>query len=260
MSDSQRDGWQPDQYARFKAERDQPFFDLLALLRPVPGGRVVDLGCGTGALTRELHNRTQAAETIGIDRSDAMLAQSAQHAGRGLSFQHGDIAQFSQSGFDIIFANASLQWVADHASLLPRLASALNPGGQLAIQMPANDGHPSHAAASQVARQSPHREALDGFVYEHSAQPPEWYAEQLARLGCTEQHVRQQIYLHRLPGPEDVIEWVKGSLLTAYRDRLSTADYEAFLADYRQHVLASLPNERPLLYTFRRTLIWGRMA
>ena len=263
MTTPGRDEWQPDQYARFRAEREQPFYDLLDLVERVPGGRVVDLGCGTGALTRVLHERTLAAETVGVDRSDAMLEQSARHAGGGVRFERGDIAEFTGPdghGLDVVFANASIQWVADHATLFPQLAATLKPAGQLAVQMPANEDHPSHAVARQVAQQSPHAEALGGFVYRHSIESAEWYAEQLARLGFAEQHVRIQVYLHRLPGPEDVIEWVKGSLLTGYRNRMSAEDYEAFLADYRERLLSELSDERPFLYPFKRLLLWGRMG
>ena len=260
MISSRGDGWQPDQYARFRAEREQPFYDLLDLVQPVPGGRVVDLSCGTGALTRVLHERMQAAETLGLDRSEAMLEQSAQHAGGGVRFEHGDISEFSASGLDVVFANASIQWVEDHVSLFPRLASTLRPGGQLAVQMPANEDHPSHAVAREVAQESPHAEALGGFVYRHSIESPEWYAEQLARLGFAEQHVRVQVYLHRLPGPEDVVEWVKGSLLSGYRNRMSGESYAPFESDYRERLLSVLPDERPFLYPFKRILLWGRMG
>ena len=65
--------WDPDQYERFKAERTRPFWDLLALVQPVPGGRVVDLGCGTGELTKELHRVLDASEPVGVDNSSAML-------------------------------------------------------------------------------------------------------------------------------------------------------------------------------------------
>ena len=260
MTSQRPDGWQPDQYARFRAEREQPFYDLLDLVVPVPGGRVVDLGCGTGVLTRVLHEQTRAAETVGVDRSESMLHQSAEHAGDGVRFQRGDIAEFSDSGLDVVFANASIQWVPDHAALFPRLASTLGTGGQLAVQMPANEDHPSHAVAREVAQESPHAEALGGFVYRHSIESPEWYAEQFARIGFAEQHVRVQVYLHRLPGPEGVVEWVKGSLLTGYRDRMPAEDYEAFLTDYRKRLMSLLPDERPFLYPFKRVLLWGRMA
>ncbi len=263
MSDTQRDGWQPDQYARFRREREQPFYDLLDLVAPVPGGRVVDLGCGTGVLTRALHERTRAAETVGVDRSAAMLEQSAQHAGGGVRFEAGDIAEFTGldgGGLDVIFANASIQWVDDHESLFPRLAATLKPGGQLAVQMPSNNDHVSHRTAHVVARAPRHAAALRGYVRKYPLQPPEWYAERFARMGFAEQHIREQVYLHRLPGAEDVIEWVKGSLLTDYRKRLSAEDYEAYLADYRERLLSELPDERPFIYTFKRTLLWGRVG
>ena len=90
--------WNPAQYERFRDERARPFFDLLDLVQPRPEMRVVDLGCGTGELTRELHRRLAARETIGIDNSPAMLAKSAAFAGDGLRFEQGDIGAFASEG------------------------------------------------------------------------------------------------------------------------------------------------------------------
>src|ERR1700692_466566 len=100
------DSWDPSQYDRFRQERRQPFHDLLALLRPNPSGRVVDLGCGTGELTRLLHETTQARETLGLDSSEAMLAQAAPASTGSLRFRQGDIATFDEGGWDIVFSNA----------------------------------------------------------------------------------------------------------------------------------------------------------
>ena len=254
------DTWQPEQYARFRAEREQPFHDLLALVQPVPGGRAVDLGCGSGVLTRVLHEHTGAAETVGFDQSEAMLATSAQHTGGGVRFERGDIAAFAERGLDVVFSNAALQWVDDHAALFPRLAGTLAEGGQLAVQMPMNHDHPSHTVAHEVAREPRHARALGGYVRGYPMGEVEWYAELLERLGFEEQHVRLQVYLHRLAGREEVVEWVKGSLLTDYRNRLGEEEYEAYLADYRERLLAELPDERPFLYPFKRILLWGRMG
>ncbi len=107
--------WNPEQYGRFRSERAQPFFDLLDLVQPRPGMRVVDLGCGTGELTHAMHRRLAARETLGIDSSPAMLARSAAFAGDGLSFQQGDLATFASDGeHDLVFSNAAIQWVPDH--------------------------------------------------------------------------------------------------------------------------------------------------
>ena len=251
--------WDPAQYARFREERQQPFFDLLDLVQPIPGGRAVDLGCGTGVLTPHLHERSGAAETVGLDRSEAMLTESAQHAGAGLRFERGDIGEFSSEGLDLVFSNAALQWLPDHERLFAQLARTLAPGGQLAVQMPANHDHPSHTVAHDVAREPRHAGALNGYVREDSVRLPEWYATLLARLGFAEQHVRMQVYLHRLADPEEVVEWVKGSLLTDYRVRLPADDYAGYLTDYRKRLLATLPDERPYLLTFKRILLWARM-
>ena len=118
--------WNPAQYERFRDERSRPFFDLLDLVQPRPEMRVVDLGCGTGELTRELHRRLSARETIGIDNSPAMLAKSAAFAGDGLRFEQKDIGTFaSEADFDLVFSNAALQWVPDHEPLFRRLTAAL---------------------------------------------------------------------------------------------------------------------------------------
>ncbi len=86
------DSWDPDQYERFERERSAPFYDLLDLVEPCPGGRAVDLGCGTGELTRSLHDRTGVRTTLGVDSTPAMLERSAAHEGDWLCFELADIA------------------------------------------------------------------------------------------------------------------------------------------------------------------------
>ena len=70
------DRWDPAQYHRFRNERRQPWEDLVALVEVRPDMRVVDLGCGSGELTRELAERLGAASVLGIDSSAAMLDQA----------------------------------------------------------------------------------------------------------------------------------------------------------------------------------------
>jgi trans-aconitate 2-methyltransferase len=256
---STADSWQPAQYERFKAERSQPFFDLLALVRPAAGLRVVDLGCGTGELTRVLHERLGAAETVGIDNSASMLAESRRFVVPGLRFEPGNIPELELGGrFDVIFSNAALQWVPDHAALLERLTQGLPAGGQLAVQVPANDDHPSHRMAEELAAEPPFRGLLGGYVRRSHILRVEAYAALLHRLGYGEQHVRLQVYGHVLASPEEVIEWVKGTLLTDYRRRLPAPDYEVFLEAYRRRLLPRLGESRPYFYPFKRILLWAR--
>jgi trans-aconitate 2-methyltransferase len=258
------DGWDPCTYERFSDERRQPFRDLVALVAPVPGGRVVDLGCGTGELTAELHRQLRAASTLGVDRSLSMLKDSTAYAENGVRFEKGDIATFEGSDYDVVFANASLHWVEGHEALLARLAGVLRPGGQLAFQVPANFDHPSHTVAVEVAAEERFAaELATGAVQTVRASNvllPEAYATRLDDLDFVEQHVRLQVYGHHLASTDEVVEWVKGTLLTQYRERLSPDAYAEFLARYRRRLLAVLGDERPYFYAFKRILCWARLG
>jgi trans-aconitate 2-methyltransferase len=253
------DAWDPQRYGRFAAERSEPFFDLLALVTPIPGGRAVDLGCGSGELTRELHRGTRAAETLGLDSSEAMLARAAALAGDGLRFERGDIDAFApREPFDLVFSNAALHWVPDHAALLERLTRSLAPEGQLAFQVPDNFDHPSHHAARATALEEPFRSALAGASHPRNVLAPEVYAGILDDLGFREQTVRLQVYGHRLAAREEVVNWVEGTLLTFYKGRLPDTLYARFLEAYRARLFAALPDVRPFFFPFRRILARAR--
>jgi trans-aconitate 2-methyltransferase len=254
------DTWNPSQYERFRDERSRPFFDLLALVRARPGMRVVDLGCGTGELTKKLHEHLYARETLGLDSSEAMLAKSQAHAGGGLRFEKRDIADFADAPgapWDLVFSNAALHWVPAHEELLAKLTRALAPGGQLAIQVPASHDHPSHLAAAEVAREEPFATALSGYVRYAPVLLPEQYAHLLDALDHPEHHVRLQVYGHRLESREQVVEWVKGSLLTDYEKRMSPDLFGRFLLRYREVLMPRLPDTRPFFFPFKRILFWA---
>jgi trans-aconitate 2-methyltransferase len=260
------DAWDPGQYLKFGTQRAQPFFDLLALVDPVPGGEVVDLGCGTGELTARLHTHTGARNTVGIDSSAAMLADAEPHAGDGLTFELGDIASLdARARFDVVFSNAALHWVPDHTALLQRLTAALRPGGQLAVQVPANGDHPSHALAGEIAGEPLFREAIGGAALAAARDgaaavlPPGRYAELLDELGFAEQHVRLQVYGHHLASTADVVEWTKGTTLTRYERLLPPELFEQFVTRYRDRVLDVLGDHRPYFYAFKRILFRARL-
>ena len=251
--------WNPAQYERFRDERSQPFFDLLALVRPRPGMRVIDLGCGTGELTRQLHQQLGATETLGIDNSPTMLAKSAAFAGDGLRFELQDIATLDPTArYDLVFSNAVLQWLPGHVALLERLTGNVAEGGHLAFQVPANDDFPTHTTAVEVAGEAPFRAALGDFRGRPPVLPPAVYATLLHRLGYREQHVRLQVYGHRLESRAAVVEWVKGTTLTDYQKRLPADLFDAFLARYRERLLPRLEDSRPYFYPFKRILVWGQ--
>lgn len=246
--------WDPTQYERFKDERAQPFHDLVALIERRPRMRIVDLGCGTGELTRALHEHLAAEGTIGVDSSETMLLESHSFGAEGLSFERGEIEGFvTDRPLDLVFSNAALHWIGDHEHLFAKLVTLLAQHGQLAVQMPANHDHPSHRIANELA-------PLFGLEPRPiNVLPPEGYASLLHRLGFVRQQVRLHVYGHVLSSTRDVVEWTKGSTLTPYRDALPAARYEEFLAEYTRRVVDQLGDASPYFYTFKRVLLWGAL-
>jgi trans-aconitate 2-methyltransferase len=257
------DTWNASQYNQFQREREQPFNDLVELIRRAPDMRVVDLGCGTGRLTRRLHERLAARETIGIDRSANMLEESrAAELPSGLRFEVGTIESFPgvYGAFDVIFSNAALHWVPDHRDLLARLASALKPAGQLAFQVPASHDDASHLVADQLSELEPYRAALKGWRRQNHVLPPDGYARILYALGFHDPKARLIVYPHVLAGPEGVLEWMKGTLLTDYARHLSPELFESFVADYWARLSERLDQSRPFFFPFKRIVCWGQRA
>jgi trans-aconitate 2-methyltransferase len=256
------DAWNPAQYEKFAAERAQPFWDLVGLLEDRPIGRAVDLGCGTAALTAELVARRGIGSMVGVDSSPNMLEQAAAHTGEHLRVEAGDIATWTGRGdLDLVVSNAALQWVPDHVGVVTRWWAALRPGGQLAVQIPANADHPSHRVAAEVAASEPFRSAMGGAPpadqVAANVLAPEQYAILLDHLGARRQHVRLQVYGHVLARSADVVEWVKGTSLTRFTNVLPADLHAGFLATYEQRLLERIGDRAPYFYPFKRILFWG---
>ncbi len=136
------------------------------------------------------------------------------------------------------------------------------PGGQLAVQVPANGTHASHVVANEVGATEPFLSAMGGTVpVDPSAAyvlPPERYAELLFRLGFEAQHVRLRVYPHVLASSADVVEWVRGTNLNRFFDRLPADLHEPFVDAYRTALLARVGRHAPYLYAFKRILMWAR--
>lgn len=256
------DAWNPNQYDKFKDERSRPFFDLMSLIQDVKNPKVIDLGCGTGELTSQLHKTLNSQDTVGFDSSDEMLAKAKQLETSGLHFEKGNIETFTeQSKYDVLFSNAAVQWCANHPALLKKFKESLKPGGQLAIQMPMNHDYPTHTLAIEMSKEQPLNSQLGGQSYsvDQLMLTAQDYATHLFKLGFTEQKVFVRVYGHILDSREGVIEWVSGTTLTYFKSRLSKEDYAVFLTQYKDRLFKILKDEKPFFYPFKRVFIWGRL-
>ena len=250
--------WSATQYTLFERERTRPVRDLLAALPDQDVHHAVDLGCGPGNSTQVLADRYPGAEVQGIDSSADMI-EAARRRLPGLRFEVGDIQSWAPPGrFDVILANASLQWLPDHHRLYPRLVEWLAPGGSLAVQTPDNLDEPSHRLMREVAAQGPWAGRLAGV--QHPDRPPAaWYHALLHPL-CAQVDVWRTTYHHPLSGPRAVVEWFKGSALQVFLDPLEAAERQAFLERYEAAIAAAYPAlpDGTVLLPFPRLFVVAR--
>jgi trans-aconitate 2-methyltransferase len=246
--------WNPQQYGKFTEAREAPFADVIALVRAEPRMRVVDLGCGPGNLTRKLGERFGDAEIVGIDSSRAMLDEANQRPTSGLRFVQGSIEEFADGGaldgaFDLIFSNAALHWVPDHATLVPKLARRLSARGQLAVQLPADDYNSTRKIFADVA----------GWRHEMATLDIADYAQLLYAAGLADPVVFEKIYPHLLADADAVLEWARGTALLPYLERLPPAQHAPYLEEVRKRLHARYP-DKPVFFPFRRIIFYARRA
>jgi trans-aconitate 2-methyltransferase len=234
--------WSPAQYSKFEAERNRPIKDLLAQIPALQASRAADIGCGPGNSTELLRARFPSATLVGMDSSPDMI-DAARKRLPDVRFEVDDIATWRNPGpFDVILANASLQWVSDHAALLPMLQGKLSPGGSLAVQIPDNLEEPAHLLMQEIAAagpwaaklaQAPHARAV-----RHSA---DWYYRTLRASGAAVD-VWRTTYHHPLAGgAAAVVEWFKSTGLRPCIGPLDTTERASFLAQYETAIARAYP-------------------
>jgi len=247
--------WDPKQYHKFQAERSAPFFDLLALVEKRPNLKVVDLGCGTGELTRQLAEALPDSTVTGLDSSSQMLEKAASFSSPSLHFEQGDQSRLTGE-WDLIFSNAALQWSENHIELIAHLYDRLVPGGQIAVQVPSNHNHISHQIYRETAAEEPFKSILEGFQRYAPVLSIDEYARLLFVCGAEEITVFEKVYAHVLEDSDAVVEWISGTALVPYFERLGEHK-EEFVNVIRAKMQVALP-DRPVFYPFRRTLFSAR--
>ncbi|RZL93643.1 MAG: trans-aconitate 2-methyltransferase [Variovorax sp.] len=233
--------WNPALYRRYEDERTRPAVELLARVPLTGTARVVDLGCGPGNSTELLVQRFPDAAVVGIDNSEAMLASARERLPQA-RFELSDIASWQpELPPDLIYANASLQWVPAHEALIPRLFAALAPGGVIAIQMPDNRDEPTHRLMREVAAEAPWAEAIgDADRLRTLLLKLDGYYDLLA-ADAAKVDVWRTAYQHPMASAAAIVEWVRGTGLKPFVDRLPADLQASYLAEYERRVDRAYP-------------------
>ena len=256
--------WNPDVYRQFQAERDRPFFDLVAQLPDFQPAFLTDLGCGTAHQTATLAERWPGAQVTGVDSSAEMLEQAPVLA--NLRLVQADFSRWTpDTPQDLLLSNAALQWVPDHPNLIPRLAGLVAPEGVFAFQIPGNFTAPSHLLLANLQGEPYWLERLgpaERGPQSLSSLDPLEYADLLTPLGF-QVNAWETTYLHLLRGPDDgtsaVLNWVRGTALRPVLSRLNPAEAAEFEAEYGLRLRGAYP-EGPsgTAFPFRRVFVVAR--
>jgi trans-aconitate 2-methyltransferase len=229
--------WDPAVYLHFGDHRSRPFHDLLARVGAARPRRVVDLGCGPGHLTGALTARWPDAELDALDSSAEMVAEARE---RGIPARLLDVRDWDPGASDdVVITNAVLQWVPEHPRLLSRWVRRMPEGGWLAIQVPGNQSSPSHVTIRELLEQP----AWRGRVHvrdELASLPAEGYAELLGAAGA-EVDAWETTYLHRLSGPDPVLDWLTGTTLRPVRAELDDTEWARFRDELTPRLRAAYP-------------------
>lgn len=241
--------WNAAQYLKFSEERTRPCRDLAARVALEQPRRIVDLGCGPGNSTAVVAARWPQARIAGLDSSPEMLA-AARREHPEIRWEPGGIAAWADGGepFDLVFSNAALQWLDDHAALFPKLFARVAPGGALAIQMPADYSAPQHRILREMAARP---------VHDWHCHAPEFYYDALAPAAARID-LWTTTYYHPMPDVEAIVEWYKGTGMRPYLEALEgPEERRRFIAEYCERLRPHFPAQPDgaVLFPFARLFV-----
>jgi len=252
--------WDPALYLSFGDHRTRPAADLLARvpLNSVPlkePARIIDLGCGPGNSTALLAARRPKAALTGMDNAEAMLA-AARASGVAADWLLADLTSWrAHAAYNLIFANATLQWLGDQENLLPRLMGFVAAGGGFAFQVPVNTDAPSHALMREVAADPRWKEKLANVREIQRGTPLRYY--DILKPHAAALDIWQTEYLHVLDGEDAAYHWVSATGLRPFVQALDGSAREDFIAAFKEKLRAAYPRraDGTTLFAFQRLFV-----
>ncbi|PVD51551.1 trans-aconitate methyltransferase [Terrimonas sp.] len=251
--------WNSGKYNQFKNIRYQPFFDLMEMISGEGIRNAVDIGCGTGEQIAILSEKFEGTSFLGIDSSDEMLAGSEIYANEKLQFQNSTIEAFAKndSSWDLVLSNAALQWTDNHAELFPILISKLNTNGQLAVQMPVQNENVLNQLLIKLVQENPFIDYLKVWKRVSPVLSIDEYAQIMFDSGLSKIQIIQKVYPIIADSPQKLFDFISGSSLIPYLERMSGNEQEIFISEYNGRIEKAF-KKFPAIYAFKRLLLYGR--
>lgn len=249
--------WDPKKYNKFKEERSKPFDDLTSHIIDKPNLKVIDLDCGTGELTQKLYQKLTNPLVLGIDNSAEMLAKAPVQ--ENLEFKEKTILEQlnEETKWDLIFSNAALQWIDNHHELFPKIISRLNTGGQLVVQMPQQNENILNKILLQLVQEEPFASYLKNWTRPSPVLTLDEYAKILFENRSKDLVLYEKVYPIISNKKDDFFDFISGSALTVYQERLNEHEFTALTAEFKKRIDTFFPIV-PSIYAFRRLVIYAK--
>jgi len=244
--------WSPEQYEKFKLERNRPALDLIGNIPDLSYHSMIDLGCGNGEITQMVKERFNIANAIGMDSSESMLEKAKMN--KGITWEFGSISDSLHGQYDLVFSNAALQWVGKHDILFKQLAQCTNK--VLAVQMPKNFAEPSHVLLRETILENPHFSSKLKHTIRQDPVLDGAYYYDILKHDFSNINIWEATYLQMLSGENAVLEWGKGTALVPIRENLNEDEFTHFCEIYNKKLLQAYPpQDNVTLFPFQRIFI-----
>jgi trans-aconitate 2-methyltransferase len=219
--------WNPEQYLKFNRERIQPSIDLVSRIYFNKPESIIDIGCGPGNSTQILVSRWPGARIIGVDNSPAMIAKAKMDY-PAQDWLLADAGKDQIEGnFDIVFSNATIQWIPDHAGLIKKLFRLLTDNGLLAVQIPMFWDMPVGKGLLKISGESPYKQPTQGVKELFTIHDYSFYFDQLSELSESID-IWETSYFHIMESHFSILEMIRSTGLKPYLDKLQKSDKNTF--------------------------------
>lgn len=249
--------WNPTLYLKHSRARTRPALDLANQIPLEDPKRIVDLGCGTGTSTRILSTRWPNATVEGIDSSTDMLETAASESDK-IKWTCLDLRDWiPEERYDIIFSNATFQWLDPINGLFERIVASLESGGVFAFQVPNNEDAPYHLCIVEVANRGKWKHLLNDVIGPLRYDSMSYYFDLLSG-SSTRIDAWETRYYQVMEGAEAIVDWVCGTGLLPY---LQALPEESLRTEFKDDLLelyrASFPPtaDGKILFPFNRQFV-----
>lgn len=248
--------WDPKKYNEFKEDRYKPFEDLTSHIIDKPNLKVIDLGCGTGELTKKLSDQLTNPHVLGIDSSAEMLAKAPRQ--ENIEFRQLSITEQleQESKWDLIFSNAALQWIDNHEALFTTIISRINSGGQLAVQMPQQTENVLNKILLDLVQEEPYTSYLNNWTRPSPVLTLDEYAKIFFDNGGKDLVLFQKVYPLISVKKDYFFDFISGSALTVYEERLKDDQFQELSTEFKKRIDQYF-SVIPSIYAFKRLIMYA---